>query len=50
MSKREEIMITYETEDGHIKTDCPICEASEHVDIIKEHGKCQLCILEGRTE
>ena len=42
------IMKTYQTEDGHTKTDCPICEGSEHVDLIEEEGRCELCILENR--
>lgn len=41
-------MQTYLTEDGHIKADCPICEASEHVDILEEYGKCELCLIEKR--
>jgi len=35
----------YITEDGHSKADCPICEASEHIDMLEECGKCELCLL-----
>ena len=37
---------TYQTEDGHTKADCPICEASEHIQILEEHGKCEICQME----
>ena len=39
---------TYQTEDGHTKADCPICEASEHIQILEEKGKCEICQIEGR--
>jgi len=41
-------METYITEDGHTKADCPECEASEHIQILEEHGVCEICQLEGR--
>lgn len=34
------------TEDGHTKAPCPRCEALEHIQILDEHGRCQLCWLE----
>ena len=37
---------TYQTEDGHTKADCPECEASEHIAILEEHGKCEICQIE----
>jgi len=37
---------TYKTEDGHTKTDCPICEGEEHVYIIEEDGMCETCFIE----
>ena len=40
------LLKTYQTEDGHKKTDCPICEASEHIAYIIENGKCNICIRE----
>ena len=40
---------TYQTEDGHTKADCPVCEASEHIQILEEHGICEICQLEGRV-
>jgi hypothetical protein len=39
---------TYITEDGHRKADCPICEASEHIDILEAYDKCELCQLENQ--
>jgi hypothetical protein len=39
-------MKTYQTEDGHTKADCPQCEASEHIEILKKYGKCEICYLE----
>ena len=40
---------TYQTEDGHTKADCPICEASEHIAILEEHGKCEICQIEEKN-
>lgn len=34
------------SEDRHEKINCPICEASEHIAYIIEHGKCDICIHE----
>ena len=43
-------LIGYVTEDGHIKADCPVCEASEHMDYLKEYGRCETCLIEEQTE
>ena len=36
----------YLTEDGHIKRDCPKCEASEHVGILDYYGHCEICEMD----
>jgi len=43
LPKPNRVMKTYETEDGHIKADCPICEGEEHIDFLMEHGHCGSC-------
>lgn len=43
-------METFKTEDGHTNALCPICDVSEHIDILEKDGKCQLCKLENRSE
>ena len=46
MTKRK----TYLTEDGHIKANCPQCEASEHPHILDMYGKCEICYYEEKRE
>lgn len=43
-------MKKYITEDGHTKSDCPVCEGSEHVDDLKDHGRCLTCRIEEEEE
>ena len=31
------------TEDGHKKTNCPLCDGEEHIQVIEDDGKCWTC-------